>query len=172
MAEVALVGVRDEDDIASCEELFREYGEWSNEQLARDCGIRLTDGDLESAHAIFRAELPKLLGPRGRLYLATVDGDAAGVGALKPVSSEICELKRMFVRPGCRRTGIARRILEQIIDDARQIGYREMRLETMTYMQEAHELYRSTGFVSAEPFDAEGAGFGLVACELFMVLNL
>lgn len=172
MTEVDLGYVRDEDDIRTCEELFREYGAWSSGQLSRDCGIGLTDEELESAHGMFRAELPKLLGPQGRLCLATVGGIAAGVGALKPVSSEVGELKRMFVRPEHRRMGVGRLILERLISDARQIGYRQMRLETMTYMAEAHSLYRSIGFVDTEPFEAEGAGFGLVACELFMVLSL
>ncbi len=172
MAEVVLVNVRDDGDIDQCDELFREYGEWSSEQLSKDCGVQLSKDELELAHALFRAERPKLLRPEGRLYLATVDGNAAGVGALKPVSSEVAELKRMFVRPEYRRTGIGRRIVERIIDDARRIGYLQVRLETMTYMPEAHKLYRSIGFVDTEPFDAEGAGFGLVACELFMVLSL
>src|SRR5580704_9614201 len=123
MADVVLVNICDESDISQCEPLFREYGEWSREKLSQDCGFNLSEGDLETAHALFRAEWPKLLGSHGRLYLATVDGDAAGVGALKPVSSDSGELKRMFIRPAYRRMGIGRLILERIIDDARRIGY-------------------------------------------------
>jgi GNAT superfamily N-acetyltransferase len=172
VTEIVLSYVSDEADLNVCDELLREYGSWSSERLASNCGIDLTDDQLESAHAMFRAEFPKLRGPKGRLCLAMVNGNAAGVGALKPVSSDICELKRMFVRPGYRRNGIGRLILERLIDDARQIGFRQMRLETMTYMPEAHSLYRAKGFAETEPFEAEGAGFGLVACELFMVLSL
>ena len=172
MTEAVLVSVREEDGIGPCDELFREYGEWSTERLSQEHGIVMSEADLESAHALFRADWPNLLGPRGRLYLATVDGEPAGVGALKPVSAEIGELKRMFVRSRYRRRGIGRLILERLIDDARELGYHHMRLETMTYMQEAHELYRSKGFVDADSFDAEGATFGLAVCELFMVLSL
>ena len=172
MTEAVLVSVRDEAGIGPCDELFREYGEWSTQRLSHEHGIFMSADDLESAHALFRAEWPNLFGPRGRLYLATVGGEPAGVGALKPVSAETGELKRMFVRPRYRRTGIGRRILERLVDDARELGYRELRLETMTYMQEAHELYRSMGFVEMDSFDAEGATFGLAICELFMVLSL
>jgi len=172
MTEAVLVSVRDEAGTGPCEELFVEYGKWSTERLSQEHGIVMSEDDLESAHASFRAEWPNLLGPRGRLYLAAVDGEPAGVGALKPVSAEIGELKRMFVRPRYRRRGIGRLILERLIDDARELGYHQMRLETMTYMPEAHELYRSKGFVEADLFDAEGATFGLAVCELFMVLSL
>src|SRR5579863_5660398 len=102
MADVVLVDICGEGDINQCEPLFREYGEWSREKLAQECGFNLIEEDLETAHTLFRAEWPKLLGSRGRLYLATVDGEAAGVGALKPVSSDTSELKRMFVRPAYR----------------------------------------------------------------------
>jgi GNAT superfamily N-acetyltransferase len=164
--------VTDDEGAATCESLFREYGEWSARYLAKDYGIVLTEDEVEEVHETFRLEQPVLFGARGRLYLAEVDGAPSGVGALKPIGPDVCEIKRMFVRPSCRRMGIARTILETLISDARELGYRTARLETMTYMREAHGLYRSIGFVASEPFEAEGSQFGVAQCELFMTLDI
>jgi len=132
--------VTDDEGAATCESLFREYGEWSARYLANDYGIVLSEDELEEVHATFRLEQPALFGPRGRLYLVEVDSTPTRVGALKPIGPYVCEIKRMFVRPACRRMGVARTILERLLTDARELGYRTARLETMTYMREAHEL--------------------------------
>jgi GNAT superfamily N-acetyltransferase len=167
-----IVKINDVEEIAQCEVLFREYVTWNTNELFVGSGIKLTEADIERAHDEFRAEWGNLVGPRGRLYLAIVDGNPAGVGALKPVSAEVGEVKRMFVRPAARRAGAARAILTQLIADAGEIGYRTLRLETMTYMVEAQGLYRSLGFVDSEAFAAEGSTFGVDQCELFMELKI
>lgn len=172
MPEPSLASIRDEDGASECVKLFREYGEWSSGRVVTDCGIELSQADLDSVHASFQAEWPKLFGSRGRLYLASVDGNSAGVGALKPVTEQLGEVKRMYVRPAFRGTGIGRRILEQLIDDAREMRYDAIRLETMSYMTEAQSLYRSLGFAYIDPFESEGATIGLDKCELFMLLDL
>jgi GNAT superfamily N-acetyltransferase len=172
MSDVRIVRVLDERKAAECEVLYREYGEWSAGQLAEDFGIVMSPADLETVHAEFREERPEFLGPRGRLYVGEVDNEIAGVGGLKPVTAEVCEIKRMFVRPGHRGSGIARRILGVLLSEAREIGYTTARLETMTYMREAQLLYRSVGFVEAEVFESEGSRFGIAQCEVFMSLSL
>jgi GNAT superfamily N-acetyltransferase len=172
MPGCVLVRMKTLDDAATCEVLFREYGQWSADLLGRDYGIAFGDDELDRAHAEFRNEWPALLSSRGRLYLATVEGEAAGVGALKPMTQETAELKRVYTRPAYRGGGVGRRLVSQLLDDARELAYDAVRLETMTYMTEAHALYRSLGFVDIEGFPAEGARFGLDACELFMELEL
>ena len=172
VSDLSLVRVLEGDSTAECELLFREYVEWSSERVAADGIAQFSDSDLESVHATFRAEWPKLFGPRGRLFLATVNGEPAGVGALKPVTTELGEVKRMFVRSAYRGTGLGRRIMTRLVDEARELGYRSLRLETMPFMAEAQSLYRSIGFAYAEPFDSEGEEFGLARCELFMTLEL
>ena len=81
MADVVLVDICGEGDINQCEPLFREYGEWSREKLAQECGFNLIEEDLETAHTLFRAEWPKLLGSRGRLYLANNVEEVQGIRA-------------------------------------------------------------------------------------------
>ncbi len=156
-----------------CEQLFREYAAWVLEQFRSLHRVPFDELTTEQVHTGFRAEWPKLFGDRGRLYLALVDDAPAGVAGLKPVSATAAELKRMYVRPTHRRAGLARRLINQVLADARLIGYQTVLLETADFMTDAHRLYRSVGFSGTERFDgAEGAAHGVAAYELFMRLDL
>ena len=99
------------------------------------------------------AELPgAYVAPRGRLLLATVDGEPAGCVALRPMPDGACELKRLFVRPAFRSTGLGRELMDRILAEARGIGYRQMRLDTIVgQMDKAIAMYRRYGFKEIEP---------------------
>lgn len=84
--------------------------------------------------------------PKGRLYLALHDGKAAGCIALRPLSDDRCELKRLYVRPEFRGNGIARMLCERILEDAQKIGYREIYLDTLPELSAAIRLYEKLGF--------------------------
>lgn len=90
--------------------------------------------------------------PWGRLLLAIRQGEAAGCVALRPLEDRICEMKRLFVRPACRRSGIGRELAQEAVDEARRIGYQRVRLDTAPHMKEAQALYRSLGFRSIAPY--------------------
>lgn len=94
----------------------------------------------------FERELAQLPGdyapPRGRLLIA----EGAGSVALRPLDEEICEMKRLYVRPEYRGSGLGRRLVEAILGQAREIGYRRVRLDTMPKMDGAQKLYASFGF--------------------------
>ncbi len=166
-SQVTLARVTSRDDFARCERLFEEYVTWVIDLVRAEYDL---DGfDPRPHHDAFRAESPALFGARGRLYLATVDGTSAGVGALKPVSDTIAEVKRMFVRPAFRRHGVARAVLASLMDDARTIGYERLRLESLELMTAAHSLYRSVGFADTGPFDDnEAAMSNLNPATIFM----
>lgn len=85
--------------------------------------------------------------PRGAMYLALVNGRAVGCAALTPNDGETCEIKRLYVRPAYRGLHIGRALTEKIIDTARFIGYRRMRLDTFPFMDKAIRMYESLGFV-------------------------
>jgi GNAT superfamily N-acetyltransferase len=133
--------------------LFREYGEWVADQLEQDVGITFTEADQNRHHDAFRAELPRLLGPRGRLLIARLGDDAVGVGALKPIDDTTAEIKRMYVRPSARGLAVGRAILTRLVQDARTEGYATVRLETLRFMSTAQALYRAFGFVDVPKFD-------------------
>jgi GNAT superfamily N-acetyltransferase len=160
---------------AFTEQILREYLTWCRERLAADHGVVFDDPDAAVAahHREFTEELPHLLGPRGRLLVACASSVVVGVGALKPVDSTVVEIKRMYVRPQARGQGIGRAILERLLADARTIGYHVARLETATFMREAHALYRSLGFQDRPIFDHNEASLsGLEPLMLFMELRL
>lgn len=85
--------------------------------------------------------------PRGRLFLAKLDRMPAGCVALKPLEPFIAEVKRMYVLTTARRMGVARALMQQLLADARHMGYHRVRLGTLDEMTAAQALYRELGFV-------------------------
>ena len=85
--------------------------------------------------------------PDGRLYLdISDDGIARGCIALRKLSDGKGEVKRLYVRPEYRGKGIATALVERIIEDARNIGYKELYLDTLPELENAVRLYKSFGF--------------------------
>jgi putative acetyltransferase len=128
------------EQIALARELFLEY--------AKALSVDLCFQD-------FHRELQDLPGkyaaPAGRLLLAYCNDDAAldglaGCGAFRPLSAEICEMKRLYVRPEFRGKGIGCALVLALISAAREIGYRSLRLDTLPEMQDAQKLYEALGF--------------------------
>ena len=104
----------------------------------------------------FGEELSSLPGryapPDGRLYLALIDGQSAGCIALRRLDEETCEMKRLYVRGDARGLGLGRLLAEQIISDARALGYRQIRLDTLPSMRSAQSLYQRLGFTDIPPY--------------------
>ncbi len=96
--------------------------------------------------------------PAGRLYLALCDGVPVGCIALRPMSAKAAELKRLFVRPAYRGRGIARALIERILQDAAEIGYHRVLLDTLPFLQSAIRLYRTLGFREIEPYNDNPMG--------------
>jgi putative acetyltransferase len=90
--------------------------------------------------------------PRGALMLALVDGRAAGCVALRALDERTCEMKRLYVRSQARGHGAGRRLCDAVIAEAQARGYACMKLDTVAEMTEAIALYRTLGFVPAEPY--------------------
>jgi putative acetyltransferase len=143
--------------IAQARELFLEY--------ADSLGFSL-------CFQSFDQELAGLPGdyapPDGRLLIAEYRGQLAGCVALHKLEAEICEMKRLYLRPQLRGRGVGRALAEAVIEEARAIGYRKMRLDTVEpVMPNAVAMYRRLGFTEIDPYRANP-----IAGALYMELRL
>ena len=103
--------------------------------------------------------------PGGQLLLAELEGHPAGCVALRKLDEGISEMKRLFVRPAFRGRQVGRQLAEAIIAEARRIGYRAMRLDTLPSMTAARALYQSLEF-RAIPRYNDNPGPGVLHLEL------
>lgn len=119
----------------------------------------------------FDEELKSLPGdyvpPGGALLLALSDQQFAGCVAMRPLEKNICEMKRLFVRPQWRGTKLGRMLTAKVIQRARDAGYQFMRLDTLPSMERARSLYASLGFYEIEPYR-----FNPIAGTSFMEVKL
>jgi GNAT superfamily N-acetyltransferase len=125
------------EDFAAARSLFLEYQAW----LDVDLCFQGFAQELETLATVYAP-------PRGRLLLAAAgDGaEVAGCIALRPLDADRCEVKRLFVRLAYHGGGLGRRLIEQLIDEAKSIGYRTMVLDTLPQMRAAQYLYAEFGF--------------------------
>lgn len=104
----------------------------------------------------FQEEVASLPGnyapPGGFILLAFLGEEPAGCVALERLEKNICEMKRMYVRPGYRKKGVGRSLAERSLEEARKMGYKKMWLDMVESMKNALGLYQSLGFVKIKPF--------------------
>lgn len=122
-------------DIQTAANLFREYQMW----LDVDLCFQDFESELANVETMYAQ-------PRGIIFIANVNGEDVGVGALRPISEDRCEMKRVYVRDTARGLGIGRRIIDLLIARAADIGYASMVLDTLPKLETARGIYRSLGF--------------------------
>ena len=122
--------------IAPARELFLEY--------AQSLGFSLCFQNYDHELAGLPGDYAP---PEGHLLLAEFGGRIVGCVALHKIESDICEMKRLYLRPQFRGKRLGRALADRIIGEARQIGYRRMRLDTVEpVMKDAVAMYRRIGF--------------------------
>jgi putative acetyltransferase len=154
MNECELIAVARGEDVERIRRLFVEY--------ARDLPFDLSFQNFEDE----LAGLPgRYAPPGGRMLLAKSGEVFVGCVALRQIGDGVCEMKRLFVQPALRGRGIGKALANAIIEEARRIGYKRMRLDTV--LEPAKCLYRSLGFREIPPYQPVP-----IAGVVFMELEL
>ena len=149
---VNVAEIRDADlpvDTDAVTGLWLEYLNWGNDGLDANYGFRLP---VQEAVERDLASIGKFLPPHGRLLLAIEHGEAIGTAALQSIGTSTAEIKRMWVAPACRRSGMGGGMLDRLITAAEATGFGSLRLDSPLFMTAAHALYRSRGFVDIAPY--------------------
>jgi putative acetyltransferase len=118
--------------------MFREYAAWIGDEF----WVRDFEDELAALPGYYRA----LLVARDQ------DGALIGSAAVKHLPDGAAELKRLYVRPVARGTGLGKKLAVAAIDRARELGYTVMRLDTLPRMEAALGIYASLGFTPCEPY--------------------
>lgn len=151
-----IVSTQSAADLLAVRQLFQEYTDYLGVDLCFQG---------------FQQELDGLPGeyapPAGRLLLALADDEPVGCIALRKLSDGICEMKRLYVQSRHRGKGLGRKLAEALIVEARTLGYKSMRLDSLGWLQEATGLYRSLGFKEIQPYR-----YNPLADSVFMELEL
>jgi ribosomal protein S18 acetylase RimI-like enzyme len=90
--------------------------------------------------------------PTGALLLAETGNSFVGCVAIRAISSSACEMKRLFVDEAFLKQGIGRKLVEEIIKEARKLHYETMVLDTLKKLQPAIRLYKSFGFIETAAY--------------------
>jgi len=129
-------------ELTSAAALFRAY----SRSLPVDLGPQGFSEELKSLPGVYAP-------PAGELLLAKRGDHVLGAVALKALEPpHVAEIKRLFVRPQARRSGVGKALVGAILAIARERGYREIKLDTLPEMENAIALYRSFGFAPIPPY--------------------
>lgn len=149
--QVQIVEAIDSEQIEQLRIQFKEYAD----SLHFDLSFQDFEKEL--------SELPGKYAPPTGCALLAFDGKlSAGCVAMRRIDPEICEMKRLYVRPEFQGKGIGKLLVTAVIDVARKQKYRRMRLDTVPSMKSAITLYQSLGFVEIDSYrenPIEGALF-------------
>ena len=153
-------------DVENARELFREYAEFLKEELYEYKDLPW----LVQYYQDFEKEvenLPKRYQqPKGCILIGRYNEQPIGCVALTEQSENICEMKRLYVKPEYRRKGIGTALCKAVMEQAKKAGYTHMRLGTALEVPKA--LYNSLGFKTIAPYE-EVPVEGVVFMELKLV---
>ena len=148
-----LIAVNNGDYREEIRALFFEYLNWANEIAIRDYGLEVTEEEVNAAIDEDVKTIHRILPPNGHFYLAQVDGEFVGMGAIKKLDDKRGEIKRMYVKPQTRGLGVGKAILRQLIDDGRAFGFEKIVLDSPLFCTAAHQLYFDHQFVESGPYE-------------------
>jgi putative acetyltransferase len=129
------------EELEEVREIFIEYADF----LQVDLCFQDFEKELQTLHEVY-------FPPLGCIILAREEKKVVGCIALKPIGGDICEMKRLYVRPEARGKTLGKKLVEELIHFARESGYKTMKLDTITSLKDAIKLYLSKGFVETNAY--------------------
>lgn len=105
--------------------------------------------------------------PKGRLYVIKVDNEIVGCIGLRQLDQQNCEMKRLYILPKMRGKHLSDLLIKKIIEDAKEIGYEYMLLDTLPFLKSAIHLYQKYGFYEIESYNNSP-----INDTIYMKLNL
>lgn len=143
-------------DIPDVQLMLQEYVRW----IGLDLAFQEIDAEL--------AGLPgEYAPPRGALFVVGESDRLLAMIGVRQFDGPVCEMKRLYVRPGARGRGLAKQLIAHVLDEARRLRYSEIRLDTLPMMGDAQALYVSLGFRDIEPYyDTPIAGTRFMSLQL------
>jgi len=126
---------------------------WCVAQYFAELGERFDDGF--DARRSIPADAEDLKPPRGIFMIARLDGRPVGCGAVKAIEPGVGSVKRMWVSREVRGSGVGRRLLLALENEAAELGMELLRLETNRSLNEAQALYRRNGYREVAAFNDE-----------------
>ena len=146
---IELVAVDDAATRQAARDLIAEYLRWIASVAAASYGLSF---DVDAMVASDIEDRAKFYPPSGRFYVIRREDANVGVGCLERITPSVAEIQRMYVQPHVRGVGAGRLLLQQLLSDARAIGYEAVRLESLKFLSAAHALYKSVGFTEIAPY--------------------
>jgi GNAT superfamily N-acetyltransferase len=147
-------GLRAQVTVWKMYEIKSAYNELDNIKILFKEYLDMLDENLDFQN--YQYEINNLLSiygePNGRLYVIYHEGSLAGCVALKKISDDIGELKRLFIRNKYRNLGLGNALIQKIITDAGIIGYKKIYLDTLKRLNSAFNLYKKSGFEEIEAY--------------------
>lgn len=138
----SIIEATDAAQLDAVRQLFKEYADTLPFKL-----------DFQDFDAELRGLPGKYACPAGCLLLAYSEGKLAGCVGLWKLEPNVCEMKRMFVRPQFQGLGIGKALAQAVVNRAKSLGYKKMRLDTVPFLIAAISLYRKMGFVEIEKYN-------------------
>ena len=151
-----LVQATTPDEWNEARRLVREY--------AATLGVDLSFQNFEQELDHFPTEYAA---PGGAFILAEDEDRYVACIGVRQFAAEVGEIKRLYVAPAARGHGLGRVLVERIVAEARQLGYRSLLLDTLPFMKEAQSLYLSMGFRPTTAYR-----FNPIAGSAFLRLDL
>ncbi|RFS13900.1 GNAT family N-acetyltransferase [Emticicia sp. C21] len=139
---ITIQKIASSEDLEEIKALFREYEKF--------LGVSLCFQNFEEE----LAKLPaKYAEPEGAIFLAKVEGKSAGCIALWKLEEGVCEMKRLYVKPDFQGLGLGKKLAQIVIAEAKEKGYKKMKLDTLRRLASANHLYKALQFTETTSYN-------------------